>query len=233
MGANGAGGTDGADAGIVLLSDERVAAVPVEESGEPLVDLRTVPELRVDTRQSDTDGSYAYVRSSLAQRLLTAQALLPDGIRLLIIEGFRPPELQSRYFAEYTARLTARHPGRTPEWIRRQASAYISPPEVAPHVSGGAVDLTLCTTDGAELDMGTQVNDSPVASGNACFTAAPGLSEPARHNRDLLVAALSAAGMVNYPTEWWHWSFGDRYWAAHTGQKHAVYGPHPGPGVIR
>ncbi len=36
---------------------------------------------------------------------------------------------------------------------------------------------------------------------------------------------LTAAGLVNYPTEWWHWSFGDRYWALATGKAAALYGP--------
>lgn len=41
----------------------------------------------------------------------------------------------------------------------------------------------------------------------------------------MLSAALTAGGLVNYPTEWWHWSFGDRYWALATEADHAVYGP--------
>ncbi|MEK8108013.1 hypothetical protein NKG94_28990 [Micromonospora sp. M12] len=31
--------------------------------------------------------------------------------------------------------------------------------------------------------------------------------------------------MVNYPTEWWHWSYGDRYWALMTGAPQTRYGP--------
>jgi zinc D-Ala-D-Ala dipeptidase len=30
---------------------------------------------------------------------------------------------------------------------------------------------------------------------------------------------------VNYPTEWWHWSYGDRYWAVMTDAPAALYGP--------
>jgi hypothetical protein len=26
---------------------------------------------------------------------------------------------------------------------------------------------------------------------------------------------MQAHGFVNYPTEWWHFSYGDRYWAYH------------------
>jgi D-ala-D-ala dipeptidase len=40
----------------------------------------------------------------------------------------------------------------------------------------------------------------------------------------VLGEALSAAGLVNHPTEWWHWSYGDRYWALETGAPAALYG---------
>lgn len=41
----------------------------------------------------------------------------------------------------------------------------------------------------------------------------------------MLGAALSAAGLVNYPTEWWNWSYGDRYWALTAGHPFPLYGP--------
>ena len=45
----------------------------------------------------------------------------------------------------------------------------------------------------------------------------------------MLGEALTSAGMVNYPTEWWHWSYGDRYWAFGTGAAHAVHDAAPDP----
>lgn len=36
------------------------------------------------------------------------------------------------------------------------------------------------------------------------------LSARARTNRATLGDAMSDAGLINYGTEWWHWSFGDR-----------------------
>jgi len=36
---------------------------------------------------------------------------------------------------------------------------------------------------------------------------------------------MTVAGFVNYPTEWWHWSYGDRYWAYATHRSAAIYGP--------
>ena len=43
--------------------------------------------------------------------------------------------------------------------------------------------------------------------------------------RELLARVLTRHGLVNYPTEWWHWSYGDRYWAFTTGHGTALYGP--------
>ncbi|GAB2912761.1 M15 family metallopeptidase [Nonomuraea fastidiosa] len=204
---------------VVLISDSRVTSIPVKESGEPLVDVRG--RLRVDDRLADDQGAYAHLRAGVLQRLEHAESLLPAGYHLLIVEGYRPVATQRKIFDDYRATLT----GLTPEESYVAASRYVSPVEVAPHTAGAAVDLTLCSPDGTEYDMGTQVNDNPEQSEGACYTAAPNISDDARAHRKLLGAALEAAGLVNYPTEWWHWSYGDRYWAMTTKAAHALYGP--------
>ncbi|GIH77657.1 M15 family metallopeptidase [Planobispora longispora] len=208
---------------IVLISDPRVVSIPVEESGEPLVDIRG--RLRTDDRLADPEGAYAHLREGLLARLEAAQGQLPGGYRLLVVEGYRPIVTQQQIFDDYSASLRAEFPGMSPEELRSAASRYVSPVEVAPHTAGAAVDLTLCTEDGVELDMGTPVNATPEQSDGACYTAAAGLSTEARHHRKLLASALEPAGLVNYPTEWWHWSYGDRYWAMVTGASAARYGP--------
>lgn len=210
---------------MVPLSDPRIAAVAIEECGEPLVDMRTSAPLLVDDRQADPEGAYAHLRSGVVDRLVTAQSLLPRGLRLLIVEGYRPLAVQERYFAEHHEHLRRSHPGWPVALLYEQASRYISPPAVAPHVAGAAVDLTLCTDDGGELPMGTAVNASPQASAGRCYTASVAISPAARHNRELLSGALRAVRLVNYPSEWWHWSYGDRYWAFVSGAPTARYGP--------
>ncbi|WP_327700253.1 M15 family metallopeptidase [Streptomyces sp. NBC_00459] len=210
---------------IILMNDPRVAAVPVLENGEPLVDLRESPHLRVDTRLADPAGAYALLREGVALRLARAARLLPEGLRLLVTEGYRPLVLQQRYFDRYESELRAAHPDWPEPYLRTATSRSLSPPEIGPHVAGAAVDLTLCTDSGTELDLGTPVNASPEESDGACYTAAPGISPTARDNRRTLSAALTTAGLANYPTEWWHWSYGDRYWALTTGAPAALYGP--------
>lgn len=37
------------------------------------------------------------------------------------------------------------------------------------------------------------------------------------------IDAMTTVGFVNYPTEWWHWSYGDKYWAFMKSEPHAIY----------
>ncbi|MCM1969582.1 MULTISPECIES: M15 family metallopeptidase [unclassified Streptomyces] len=210
---------------IVLMSDPKVAAIPVAECGERLVDVRPGGALLVDPRKQDPADTFAYLRGGVLDRLVKAQEALPQGLRLLFVEGYRPPALQREYFEEYADRLRADNPEWPAERIHSAASRYVSPPGIAPHSAGAAVDLTLADLDGRELDLGTRMNADPEESAGACYTDAPGISGEARANRQVLGSALSSAGLVNYPTEWWHWSFGDRYWAMVTGAPAALYGP--------
>ncbi|MFI5957224.1 M15 family metallopeptidase [Cryptosporangium sp. NPDC051539] len=198
---------------LVLLSDPAIAAITTVESGEPAIDATDRTSLRVDRREARYNPLLHYVRAGLRERLVRAEAGLPPGVHLLLVEGYRPPAVQLQQYTAYAELLGGRFPDWSPDHVRREASRFISPPEVAPHCTGGAIDLTLCTGDGAELDLGTEVNASPVASGNRCYTASPDISAEAAANRRVLGDALTGAGLVNYPTEWWHWSYGDRYWA--------------------
>jgi len=198
----------------ILLSDPRVRAVPVSECGEPLVRL-----------PADLSPAGALVRVGLAERLIAADRTLPAGVRLRVVEGFRTLEAQRAIVAAYGAELAALHPGLGTTALERLTSRFVAPLDVAPHVAGAAVDLTLVDVTGAELDLGTPIDATPEQSDGRCWFAAAGIGADARAHRTLLAEVLRAQGLVNYPTEWWHWSFGDRYWALLTHAPHARYGP--------
>lgn len=198
----------------ILLSDPRVATMPVAESGEPLVRL-----------DESFGPARSLVRRGLADRLSRARLDLPRGVALRVVEGHRSVSDQLSIITAYSAELVAAHPGISPDDLRHLTSRFVSPVDVAPHVAGAAVDLTLVDACGDELDLGTPLDATPEQSGGACYFAADGIGPDARAHRTLLARALGSAGLVNYPTEWWHWSYGDRYWALLTGAEAALYGP--------
>ena len=209
---------------IVLMADPRVGRIPVVDNGEPLVDLGEAGFL-LDGRMADAAGAFRQYRSGAAERLARAEKLLPAGLRLLVAEAYRPPVLQRELFEGYRGELAGLHPDYTAAQLRTAASRYVSPPEIAPHCAGAAIDLTLCDAEGRELDMGSPMDANPEQSGGHCYTEAEGLAPHVVENRAILVEAMHSAGFVNYPTEWWHFSYGDRYWALLSRRSEAVYGP--------
>lgn len=208
---------------VVLMSDTRVSSVQVVDDGDPLVD--SAGRVPFDGREDDGSGAARHLRASVLERLLDAAATLPSDLRLVLNEGYRPLRLQRHYFERYAARLRAERPGTDPAEIRALASRFVSPPELAPHSAGAAVDVLLTSPDGVELDLGCPIDASPEASAGRCYTAHPDVAGEALLLRRELAKALDGAGLVNYPTEWWHWSYGDRYWAFVTGADHALFGP--------
>lgn len=93
-------------------------------------------------------------------------------------------------------------------------------PTSASHAAGAAVDVTL-TVDGVPVWLGSRWDDAGDRRHPGDLTG-PDLE--VLNRRDLLGLALGAAGFVGDPAAWWHWSHGDRAWAAATGAPSARYG---------
>jgi D-alanyl-D-alanine dipeptidase len=204
----------------------KLRAVPIADNGEPLLDPRSLsrrlhfaaqhPKFPDMTRTPN-------VRRSVAEKLAQAAELLPDGIDIQIIEGFRPLA-QQRFMYE---QIKAEYAGRHPEWSRatlhRMTNILSAPPDdpcPPPHTTGGAVDLTLIQLPSGDLlDM-----VSPLEWDEASApTRTPGLSPEAQANRKLLIDTLEKTGLTNYTGEWWHWSYGDSGWALRVRAPHALY----------
>ena len=90
------------------------------------------------------------------------------------------------------------------------------------HPTGGAVDLMLSV--GGAVDVPVPAGGIAATLPRCCADTSP---VPAPPTARLMVTALTAAGLVNSPTRWWHWSYGDRFWAFASGAAHARYGPVP------
>ena len=167
---------------VVLLTDPRVRTVIVEECGEPLVDVLAGRDVRVrlDGRERNPSEAYRLLRAGAVARLSQAAAALPAGLGLLVVEGWRDPDDQHRRFTAYLRRLADQHPELDDVALRDCAAAFVSPVEVAPHCTGGAVDLTLVElVSGTELDMGGAVNAHRSGDDGSCPFAAQGLPDRA------------------------------------------------------
>lgn len=169
--------------------------------------------------------SRIYVRKTVADMLLSASRALPAGFRFKIFDAWRPVAVQKALFEEYYASLAREYRGKTEEELKKMALTFVSYPNEDPgspfvHSTGGAVDLTVVDSQGKELDMGTDFDDFSDAAHTSFFEDSE--FHKIRDNRRLLYNAMLSAGFTNYPSEWWHYDFGDRFWAAVTG-RNSIY----------
>ncbi len=120
-----------------------------------------------------------------ADKLKTAIRLAEAiGYKLKIFDAYRPTEAQWKLW------------NHTPD-----PDFLADPNRGSPHSRGVAVDLTLCTMDGAELDMGTAFDAFTPLSHHGNME----VSHEAQKNRHLLMGIMTTAGWDFYRNEWWHY----------------------------
>jgi D-alanyl-D-alanine dipeptidase len=152
-----------------------------------------VPNLLTDVRYATTNNftnrilytsDTLYARRAVVQQLLQAQRDAQSrGLQLKVFDAYRPLSIQ---------RLM---------WSIVPDERYVADPaKGSRHNRGCALDLTLCDSTGAELDMGTGYDEFTDRAA-ATYTDLP---ENILANRRLLESIMNAAGFDVLPSEWWH-----------------------------
>lgn len=214
-----------------------LGAMPIADDGESLCPTSLGPE-RIRTYPAyfkmGIPGAIpeCHLRQGVYERLLEAAGRLPAGIRLVVPDGWRPFVVQQYLFDTLMDILAKKHPRWSQAELLAQARELVAPPSCddrspSPHLTGGAVDVTLCDGQGRLLDMGTQFDEASPASYSAYFEALADSGERTRRvrdNRRLLYGAMTGAGFSNLPSEWWHYDYGDQLWAWFGGRTAARYG---------
>lgn len=207
----------------------------IRENNEPLVSLmQYAPQLEVYPAYYHEGLACAMadclVRSSVADRLLQAAKLLPASLRLVVLDGYRPLQVQQALYDRFKQQLLAQGWTESEE-LYAELHRFVARPTADPakpprHLTGGAVDLTIAGPDGW-LVMGTAFDDFSERACTRYFETLADMSDADREaqaNRRLLYHVMTRAGFTNYADEWWHFDYGNQAWAACTGSACAIYG---------
>lgn len=205
-----------------------------QECGEPLIPLSALtPKLTVYAAYyyQGYEGAQPeiYLREGVARRLVTVAEKLPSEYRLVVLDGWRSHIVQASIYDRFRQTLLAQG-WEEGEQLTAELGKFVAKPTTdiikpSPHLSGGAVDLTIAGPEGW-LDMGTPFDDFSDLAATRYFEELTETSEhvqTVRENRRMLYHLMAEAGFVNYPREWWHYEYGTRVWARKTGQE-AIYG---------
>lgn len=172
------------------------ALVSLALAAEPLVDVTAVvPDVVVDLRYATSDNfmkKQVYpsdarcllLSRSASQLQKAANVLREKGYRLKVYDCYRPHSVQWEL------------------WKIMPKPGYVADPRTGSnHNRGGAVDLTLATSDGGIVEMPSGYD----FFGPAAHHTFTGASAAALANRALLRSTMEDAGFTKNPMEWWHY----------------------------
>lgn len=199
--------------------------IKLRESGEPLVDVRKYCpgiKIAIDQRRLKREKT-AYLRRKVAQMLRQAQRNLPRGINFVIGDAWRPAFVQTSIYFGFLRTFSKQHPRWSRKRVIREVEKYVAPWKgrgASGHMTGGAIDLRLIDSHGRKLPM----KSSELGYQENALSIQKKLPAYIQRNREMLFLAMRKAGFSNYPKEYWHWSYGDYYWAKRNHKKTAIYG---------
>lgn len=128
-----------------------------------------------------------YVRAITAKALLKVNAaFMEKGYRIKFFDCYRPHDVQKKMWE-----------------IVPNATYVANPAKGSIHNKGGAVDITLTTLEGKQLDMGTTFD----FFGRKARHAYQDLPKEVLDNRKLLKTGMEAFGFGAITSEWWHYNY--------------------------
>lgn len=215
----------------IFIADQRVTSIPIKGISEPLVDLAKQNIIYYYKAANNTKEQSVKLRLTVYEKLIKAQQALPDGLYFCVYEGYRSLADQSRLFIKKFAQLYLEDPNSDYENLFIKTMQLVSPVinidgslNVPPHVTGAAFDIFLVNKIGEPLDMGIHPQDSAQdVNGVLSATLSDSISMQAKIYRKIMYNTLIKFDFINYFTEYWHWSYGDRFWAYHKNSPHALY----------
>jgi D-alanyl-D-alanine dipeptidase len=180
----------------MLPAAKLALALWLSAGASPVVDAtEVIPDLVVDLRYATDDNflkrrvypedARCMLLKDSAQRLKkAADALRAKGYRLKVYDCYRPRAVQYEM------------------WKIMPQPGYVANPKFGSnHNRGAAVDLTLVTLDGAEVEMPTKFDDFTPAAHHGY----QGGTEASRKHREILREAMEGAGFKRNRMEWWHY----------------------------
>jgi D-alanyl-D-alanine dipeptidase len=192
------------DAVIVLDTQTQSRIAPREDALKSLVDIADTTFVRLADYSGDFEYDLRYATENnflkakvyncaeCYTRVKTAKALIKanndfikQGYKIKFYDCYRPNSVQYKMWEIVP----------NPQYVANPVKGSI-------HNKGGAVDITLVTLSGDELDMGTDFD----FFGKKAYHDNTDLPEEILKNRKVLKETMEKYGFWSVRTEWWHYN---------------------------
>lgn len=212
--------------------------IKIEDCGEPLIPIplekfavespHPYQQLGAPYNRSGVDSPY-YLRQGVVERLMRAQTQLNHDYphwKIQIFDAYRPVEVQ-QFMVDYVFQERVQLNGLSLDLLSPSQQQQIleevyqfwavpslNPATPPPHSTGAAVDITLINELGEVINMGSEIDEISIRSyPNHFENSTHSEAQKYHQNRQILCQVMKQAGFQQHPHEWWHFSYGDQFWA--------------------
>lgn len=166
-----------------------------------------------------------YVRERIRDMLIEATNLLPEGCKFVVWDTWRPLAVQEFYYLHYKEIFRKEFPTFSEAELSEYTQKFFSlpsddPTKPSPHNTGGSVDLSIVDKNSVPMNMGTEFDEMTEKAYTRYFekklSQGDSLTEKekeALENRRLLYHIMTNVGFTSYSEEWWHFDFGNQFYA--------------------
>lgn len=205
--------------------------ININECGEELVALSSIMPQRIRVYPGYYLKGFhnavieCYARKSLADRLLQATEFLPLKYKFIIFDAWRSLSLQKEIYEKERNKIRNKNSKLNEKKIHLKTQIFVSEPsndlkKPPPHLTGGAIDLSLADKNNQLLKMGTSFDYFGRKASTRYYEKKREQNKKLSDveyiyltNRRLLYHILSNVGFTNYLNEWWHFDYGNQFWA--------------------
>ena len=204
--------------------------VPIIEKNEKMVLLNTFAPEYISVspvyyiKKIPYSRPEQYVRETVANKLFDAAKRLPVGYKFFVWDAWRPIDVQRELFNNFYGKIKNKYNYSDNKTIL-ETLKYVSSPSIdnerpSPHFTGGAIDLTIIDENSELLNMGTTFDFFNIEAHTDYYERTDNLTfrkntrvKQICSNRRLLYNVMIDNDFTNYPNEWWHFDYGNQFWA--------------------
>lgn len=203
-----------------VLPSAYVNQIKIKENHDQLVDIK--PHKSFFWGEKLQNKEKVFFTCSGLSKALRIRADFAWELSFKIYSAYRSQAEQQALWNKRYQEIKTKNPTLSEIELEQKNRHFCANPQrgFGGHQTGGAIDIGLCRSDGSDYAFGTKQSEV----NQKTPSQASNLTKEEKRNRKILFSVMKQGGFVNYPQEWWHFSYGDRLWAAYKHKKYCIYG---------
>lgn len=186
--------------------NQAILKIKVKENYDPMINIIGILN-KNNIQYIINEKVQPYLRKTFSSKFVKAcKDFNSLGYIVKIESVYRSINLQKELFLGRCNAIQCNYPNKSSQKIKEMANVFTAGvPIIAAHTAGAAIDITLLGMNYNPVDFGCDYRNGT----SKAHTDFKQLTKKQKDNRKIMVATMHKYNIINYPYEYWHFSYGD------------------------